>query len=70
MGVTGNNWRRIVFGPVDNQQIFFLEAPHHGDHGVRDRFVAVKSQRGGRLKQSHVVGLLRVPAMRILQSQW
>ena len=77
MGVTGNIWRRIVFGPgrskdfkfMSNQQIFSIEAPHHGDHGVRDLFVAVKRQRGGRLKQSHVVGLLRVPAMRILQSQ-
>ena len=78
VGVTGNIWRRIVFGPgrskdfkfLNNQQIFSIEAPHHGDHGVRDLLVAVKSQRGRRLKQSHVVGLLRVPAMRILQSQW
>ena len=78
VGVTGNIWRRIVFGPgrskdfkfMSNQQIFSIEAPHHGDHGVRDLFVAVKRQRGGRLKQSHVVGLLRVPAMRIKRSQW
>ena len=78
VGVTGNIWRRIVFGPgrskdfkfLNNQQIFSIEAPHHGDHGVRDLFVAVKRQRGGRLKQSHVVGLLRVPAMRIKRSQW
>lgn len=78
VGVTGNIWRRIVFGPgrskdfkfMSNQQIFSIEAPHHGDHGVRDLLVAVKRQRGRRLKQSHVVGLLRVPAMRIKRSQW
>ena len=78
IGVTGNIWRRIVFGSVrskdfkfmNNQQFFFLKLPHHCDHGVRDLLVAVKRQRGRRLKQSHVVGLLRVPAMRILQSQW